>query len=130
MKLKLIALLIIVFASQVGRTQDEKVSPPGNPYSELKGEAKQKAFEKAKAEHDAFASLFSDLSALRFQVQQEIGKAKKEGSAGTMALIQLRRLLKEIDTEIAAVQELTMKSMSIVRILQPMTSVPMVTPKN
>ena len=91
---------------------------------------KANALAKAQAEHDLAAKVFSDLNGLRYDIQVEIGKAKDAGFGGATALIELRRLLKEVDVEVANIQFVTIESMKTIRLLQKIESAPMVTPKN
>ena len=93
-------------------------------------EEKTTALAKAQAEHDLASRVFSDLNGLRYEIQVEIGKAKDAGFSGSSALIELRKLLKDVDVVFANIQAVTVESMKVIRQLQKIESAPMVTPKN
>lgn len=95
----------------------------------MSDEEKAKALAKAQAEHDLAAKVFSDLNGLRYEIQLEIGKAKDAGFSGASALIELRKLLKDVDVEVANIQAVTVESMKIIRQLQKIESAPMVMPR-
>lgn len=95
----------------------------------MSDEEKTKALAKAQAEHDLAAKVFSDLNGLRYEIQLEIGKAKDAGFSGASALIELRKLLKDVDVEVANIQAVTVESMKIIRQLQKIESAPMVMPR-
>jgi hypothetical protein len=126
--------LLMLLSFVVGCEQKEEVAQtPESPALDVKSMSKElqaSTLAKAQAEHDVASKVFSDLNALRFDIQTEIGKAKEAGFSGASALVELRRLLKAVDVELASVQDVTIDSMKIIRQLQKIESAPMITPRN
>lgn len=131
------AMLLLCFSVIAGCTNAEESSP--TPVVEasapldvksMSEEEQKTALAKAQAEHDSASRVFSDLNGLRYEIQVEIGKAKDAGFSGSSALIELRKLLKDVDVEVANIQAVTVESMKVIRQLQKIESAPMVTPKN
>lgn len=128
-------LVIISLLVGCGKTDDTTtVSTDSTPtiidVKSMSTEKRETELKKAQAEHDVASKVFSDLNGLRYEIQVEIGKAKDAGFSGASALIELRKLLKELDSEIAKVQSLTIQSMKVIRQLQKFETGPMEKPTN
>lgn len=129
-------LLLAIFA--ISGCEQPSENPPGAvvetatplDVKSMSEEEKAKALAKAQAEHDLASKVFSDLNGLRYEIQVEIGKAKDAGFGGASALVELRKLLKEVDVEVTNIQAVTVESMKIIRQLQKIESAPMVMPRN
>lgn len=130
---RLVLLMLLSFATVGCEKKEEVAQNPESPALDVKSMSKElqaSTLAKAQAEHDIASRVFSDLNALRFDIQTEIGKAKEAGFSGASALVELRRLLKAVDVELASVQDVTIDSMKIIRQLQKIESAPMITPRN
>ena len=129
-----LALLMLLSFAVVGcESKEEVAQTPESPALDVKSMSKElqaSTLAEALAEHDVASKVFSDLNALRFDIQTEIGKAKAAGFSGATALVELRRLLKAVDVELASVQDVTIDSMKIIRQLQKIESAPMIMPRN
>lgn len=128
----LLAIFAISGCEQPSETSTGSVVEAAAPLDvkSMSDEEKAKALAKAQAEHDLASKVFSDLNGLRYEIQVEIGKAKDAGFSGASALIELRKLLKDVDVEVANIQAVTVESMKIIRQLQKIESAPMVMPRN
>lgn len=128
----LLAIFAISGCEQPSETSTGSVVEAAAPLDvkSMSEEEKAKALAKAQAEHDLASKVFSDLNGLRYEIQVEIGKAKDAGFSGASALIELRKLLKDVDVEVANIQAVTVESMKIIRQLQKIESAPMVMPRN
>lgn len=124
-------LLILCVFTGCGKQTPSKLDQQKTPANleSLSAEEKAKVLDQAQANYEFGSKLFNDLVRLRLEIQLDIGKAKAAGADGTTALVELRNLLKEVDTEIVEAQIQTAVWMLEVRKLQKIESVPMGRPE-